>query len=706
MTGKVMRAEPQEVYNIGMESVQSRVARRLDSLFRTGYPHPMNLFAALMLAFLPALSWLSGEAAERALWARLCGVGLSLVYLAVWCRIRPSTPAWRRGAYLELYLVVQTALVAAIYALDGGLTRFLFAVVAVQAVYLIPVRRWAPFVGTLAALWLALYLAITPPELPGESMVTSIGMYFLYLVFASLVTLTMLQQERQGRLAQQLLEGVNQRHQVLREYDQTAEHRAESEERERLAQTIHAHLVVRLADLEARLRAILERGAPDRQAVRSARLEAKAVLAEVRDAVRTLRPDQEAGVPDEADAPGRFPAPPEPEVSLKLTDPIRVYHIWSVGVLLITAGVMTAARLVGGSPDWLRVLLPSLGLLAAYAGASGRRAAYPLRALFVVVQAVLIFLLICLTREPLLNHLFLVVSGQMVFLMPAGTRGVVAAVAFPTALTAAALLISEAPSAVSPLSLTVAYGVTYFFAAVMAHMTRLQLEARTRAIHYAQQLREVNRLLEARLREVRRVAIARERVRMAREIHDGLGHHLTAVIVDLQNAEALAGEEPEAARRHVQSGVEVIRAAMRSSQEMVEALDRFERPLPEAIHDLVARWMQVTGTPVILRVDGAGAELSTAARMTLFRAVQESLTNIQKHARPTRVEVTLTRLTDRVILRVTNDDLGRADHEEAVRSGFGLLGLKERAQALMGEFEAGPREGGGFQVSLVLPIGV
>src|SRR5690606_14460939 len=163
---------------------------------------------------------------------------------------------------------------------------------------------------------------------------------------------------------------------------------------------------------------------------------------------------------------------------------------------------------------------------------------------------------------------------------------------------------------------------------------------------------------------------------------------------------------PAAALAHVRGALEVIRAAMRSSQEMVETLDRFDRPLSKAIQELVARWMQTTGTPVIFRVDGGGSDLSTAARMTVYRTVQASLTNIQKHARPTRVEITLTQTPDRVTLRVVNDDLGRADHEEPVRSGFGLVGLRERAQALSGEFEAGPRNEGGFQVSLSLPIGL
>lgn len=689
-----------------MEAIQGRIVRRLDQLFRTGYPHPVNLFAALMLAFLPVLSWLSGEAAARVVWARLAGVGLSWAYLAVWSRIRPVAPGWSRGIRHELYLLAQALLVAAIYALDGGLTRFLFAVVAVQAVYLIPVRRWAPFVGTLAALWLALYLAITPPGVPGASMVVSIGMYLLYLVFAALVTLTMLQQERESQLARQLLDGVNQRHEVLREYDRTVEHRAESEERERLARTIHAGLVSRLSALEGRLRDMLAAGLPGYAAVREARLEAKAVLGEVRSAVRTLRPGEEGAELDEADTPGRFAGPPDPQAPLKLTDPIRVYHVWNAGVLAVTAGVMLVAHWVAGDPHWWRVLLLTILLLGAYAGASVSPVPYAWRAFFVVAQAALILLLVWTTGEPLMNQLFLVVSAQMVFLMPGGSRGVVAAVAFPTLLTGASLVLIGGGGAVPPLSLTVAFGVTYFFAAVMAQMTRLQLEARTRSMLYAQQLREVNRQLEARLVEARRMAIARERVRMAREIHDGLGHHLTAVIVELQNAEALAGEEPDAAAAHVRRALEVIRAAMRSSAEMVETLDRFDRPLPRAIQDLVTRWMQTTGTPVILRVDGEGGDLPAAARMTVFRTVQESLTNIQKHARPTRVEITLTRLPDRVTLRVVNDDLGRSDRAEAVRSGFGLVGLRERAQALNGEFDAGPRSEGGFQVSLSLPIGL
>lgn len=693
-----------------MEAIQNRATRRLDAVFRTGYPHAINIFAALMLAFLPPLSILSGEsAAGRPAWALGLAAGLSLTYLLAWSRVRPNDPRWARGIYHELYLLGQTMIVAAVYALDGGLTRFLFVVIAVQAVYLIPVRRWAPFVGTVAVLWLTLYLAITPPGESGASMVAMIGMYLLYLIFAALVTFTTLQQERQGRLAQKLLEGVDQRHQALKAYDLTVEQRTESEERERLAQTIHGRLVRRLSEVRGQLVSLLDGALPlTRKTARAVRLDAKAVLGEVREAVRRLRPGEDGSELIEEDEPGHFDAPPEPDFALKVTDPVNVYHVWNLGVIIVTAGVMIASKLVGEPERWLNVLPLVLALLAAYGITAIVRAAYALRAFFVVVQAGLIFALVWHTREPLMNHLFLVISAQMVFLVPpVRAKGVVAAVAFPTILTGAALWLpsGEFLGHAFPFSLTAAFGVTYFFAAVMAHMTRRQLEARKRAILYAQQLNEVNRLLEARLQEARQVAIARERVRMAREIHDGMGHHLTTVIVELQYAEALAEEEPTPALDHIRSALAIVGAAMKASQEMVQTLERFDRPLPEALYDLVTGWMKATGTPVFLRIDGDGATLSTAARMTLFRAVQESLTNIQKHARATRVEISLTQLTDRVSLKVINDDQGGGSGMEAIRSGFGLLGLRERAEALMGEFTAEPRPEGGFQVSLVLPIG-
>lgn len=295
----------------------------------------------------------------------------------------------------------------------------------------------------------------------------------------------------------------------------------------------------------------------------------------------------------------------------------------------------------------------------------------------------------------------------MVFLVPPVNRWLVAAVIFPTVLSGLALWLTALfrDNLQVLLTLAAAFSVTNFFGAVMAFMTKRQVEARERAVLYAEQLEKVNRLLEARQQEVRRMAIARERVRMAREIHDGLGHHLTIVIVELQYVEQLAGEDRAGALQHIDAARQVIRMAIAASREMFETLERFERPLPVAIRDLVKTWQKGDGVAVDLRIDGEFAALSTAARITLYRTVQESLTNIQKHARATQVTVILLQLPDRVFLSVANDSSGGGAMAEAGRSGFGLVGLQERADSLQGELSAGARPDGGFEVKLVLPLG-
>jgi len=690
-------------YNAIMESVRTKAVRGMDQLYQTGYPHPINVFASLLLTVIPLLSPIAMGHMPGARHG-LAGL-VALLYLVVWSRLRvlqPDRPGW----FMWIYLLAQAAAVSLIYWLDGEMTRFLFVLVGVQAVYATNARRWGPFLGVLAALWLTLYLVFSPA--PGDSMVATIGLYLAYFLFAAFVTFTAVQQERQNRVAQELLDGVDQRHHTLRAYELKVTDHTEAEERERLAQTICATLLTSLTDLTGRLDGLLLGNEPvSRATVRSARLQAKDVLGAVRQTVRTLRPDEEADLEmDEGDE-GPYKASPQPEVSYKWTDPVRVYHFWNIGVAVIVTGVMIAAKLVGGRPEWLWLMGAGLALLGAYALTTLSRQPWN-RTLALVLQAGLIMWMVYLSREPMVIHLFLIVAAQMVFLVPPVNRWLAAAVIFPTALSGVALWLGDlfAHRIGLLLTLTAAYAVINFFGAVMAFMTKRQEEARQRAVHYAEQLAEVNRLLEARLEEVRRVAIARERVRMARDIHDGLGHHLTIVIVELQHAEALSEEDSPAALQQIREARQLIDAAMATARELVDTLERFDRPLPVAISDLIATWQKRNNVVVAIRIHGDFTALSTAARTTIYRTVQESLTNIQKHAQARRVEIALVQLADRVSLTVNNDYGGKSGNTDAGRGGFGLLGLKERADALQGEFVAKPLPGGGFQVTLVLPMGV
>ncbi|MDF2628725.1 MAG: two-component sensor histidine kinase [Symbiobacteriaceae bacterium] len=680
----------------------------MDALFRTGYPHPINLFAALMLLLLPLLSpYAEGE--MPGFRHGLAGM-IALFYLVGWSRTRVFRPE-RAPRALWLYLLGQTALASAIYALDGGLTRFLFVLVIVQGVYITPVRRWAWFVSIVTALWLTLYLAISPD--PGAGMIATIGMYLAYMLFAAFVTFAAVQQEKQNLVAQQLLDGVDRRHHTLRAYEARISHRTESEERDRLAQTICATLLTRLTVLTGELDALLGAARPlNRETARAVRLQAKDLMAEVRQVVRALRPG-EGGDFDDDDALPHLDPPPAPatvagesDLAIRWTDPIRVYHVWNIVVIVVTTGVMLAALLIFGSNRWVYVAAGGVSLLGAYGLTAMSRQPWN-RTLALVFQAGLVVWLVVSSREPLANHLFLIIAAQMVFLVPAVNRWLAASVVFPTLLSGVAMWLSGGFSGRPGLLLTLvaAFAVTNFFGGVMAFMTRRQVEDRKRAVLYAEQLAEVNRLLEFRLSELRRLAIARERVRMAREIHDGLGHNLTIIIMELQYTEQLADEDPAAALEHIGRARQMIETAMATAREMVESLEQFERPLMDAIRDLVRDWQKGNNAQVTLRMQGEFDGLSTVARITIFRTVQESLTNIQKHARANRVWVDLDQLSDRVTLAVTNNDRGGPRRTDAAPGGFGLMGLKERAEALQGEVTAGPIPPGGFQVRLVLPLG-
>lgn len=693
-------------YSLGMERIQGPGTRIMETLIRTGYPVPINLFVAIMLLLLPVVAPLAGttDGEMRSAGNYLLAGAISLTYLVVWSRLRVYNPQ-RSTRFIQTYLTVQTVLVSLIYVLDGGLTRFLFVVVAVQAAYVAPVRRWAPFLGTLGTLWLTLYLVLSPDD-PGSSRVAIIGMYLCYLVFAAVVTFTTVQQEEQVRSAQTLLEAVEQRHQFLRIYDQSVEQAAEVEERERLARTIYAALQGRLVQLLRRLELLESGQAPlERSAARGVRLLAKEVMAEVRQAVQTLRPD-DMGDLDDQDRPDvgeELTGVQEPRI---FADPLQVYHVWNLGVIVITIGVMVASDLVGGTARWLPLVLLGLALLVVYGGAALIREPR-LRTLLVVMQAGIGVWFTYLSEEPLMSHIQMIVAAQIVFLVPMKNRWLLAAVLFPTLLTGAVLWSTNLFMANWRVlvSLTLAFGVTYFFAGVMAFMTRRQIEARQEALHYTTQVTQVNRLLEARLQEVHRMAVSRERIRMAREIHDSWGHHLTMAIVELQFAEELALEDPRAAKQHMSAAISVVKAALESGTEMVHALERFDRPLRESIEELVQKWQAGNGARVLLRVQDDLAALPTSARITLYRVVQESLTNIQKHAQAREVQIEIGRQRDRVWLTVVNDHSGGPTADESVRGGFGLMGLRERTSALHGEFSAVSRPDGGFEVRVVLPLG-
>ena len=209
--------------------------------------------------------------------------------------------------------------------------------------------------------------------------------------------------------------------------------------------------------------------------------------------------------------------------------------------------------------------------------------------------------------------------------------------------------------------------------------------------------------------ERERRAATEERLRIARELHDVVGHHLSLINVQSVAALRRLAKHPE---RGVAQAEEALEAAKDSSGEALRELRATlgvlrkageEAPTAPAagldrLGDLVAS-ARVAGLDVRTRVTGEPAPLPTEVDLAAYRIVQESLTNVTRHARAGAVVIGVEYECGLVTVEVADDGRGSAEDT----SGTGITGMRERARALGGDLAAGPREGGGFTVRARLP---
>jgi signal transduction histidine kinase len=218
---------------------------------------------------------------------------------------------------------------------------------------------------------------------------------------------------------------------------------------------------------------------------------------------------------------------------------------------------------------------------------------------------------------------------------------------------------------------------------------------------------------ELRLRsEYERAAvIADERNRVARELHDLIGHSLSTIAVRAEAADRVADQRPAAARDAVAAIAVAARAALDETRRVLAGLRRSGEaelaPAPDldAIRSLVDQLAQA-GVDVSIRVEHCdGQELPPVTLGGAHRIVQESLTNAVRHGGPdVSIEATLVCRGGALDVTVVDDGPGRASGTDDASDGSGLTGMAERAAVLGGTFAAGNRPGGGFMVHAVLPI--
>jgi signal transduction histidine kinase len=210
-------------------------------------------------------------------------------------------------------------------------------------------------------------------------------------------------------------------------------------------------------------------------------------------------------------------------------------------------------------------------------------------------------------------------------------------------------------------------------------------------------------------------AATRERVAIARELHDVVAHHISMIAVRAATVPYEVKDLPppgQAAFREIAEEARTALTELRTVLGVLRAPDAgiTDRPQPQLVDlaELVER-MRGAGQDVALRTEGAPRSLPESVELCGYRVVQEALTNAGRHSPGSQAEVHLVYRPDALQITVRDDGAPRAaagrKRREAVRqSGFGLVGMRERVTALGGQFAAGPDKAGGFVVTASLPM--
>lgn len=251
---------------------------------------------------------------------------------------------------------------------------------------------------------------------------------------------------------------------------------------------------------------------------------------------------------------------------------------------------------------------------------------------------------------------------------------------------------------------TLTFSPAIIFVIIFVRATQLAEQAQEKAESLATELAEANQKLADYAIQAEEMATVQERNRLAREIHDNLGHYLTVVNVQINAARAVLAKEPvradaalDKAARLTQEGLQAVRQSVSSLRE--SPLGR--QSLIEAVAGLAAE-TQASGIIAELHVKGEARLLDPRAELTLYRATQEGLTNVRKHARASRVDVTLDfEDPTSVSLELCDNGLGR--DSQTPSSGFGLLGIEERARQLGGTVTVKTGPGSGYCLIIDLP---
>lgn len=241
------------------------------------------------------------------------------------------------------------------------------------------------------------------------------------------------------------------------------------------------------------------------------------------------------------------------------------------------------------------------------------------------------------------------------------------------------------------------------FIVVFTQMALNEEASRREVERLVKELTDANLRLRDYALQAEDLATEKERNRLAREIHDGLGHYLTTINMQIEAAQAVSATDKERAGQMIEKAQGLTQDALADVRQSVAALRsplEDHQSLTEMIDGLLEGARNAGIDPQLI-VTGQERNLNPQTRWTLYRASQEGISNICKHANADHLWITLDYANpDCVQLKVEDDGVGLAE----VNEGFGLLGVKERVKSVGGELKLGPSEKGGFAIDIKVPV--
>jgi signal transduction histidine kinase len=272
-----------------------------------------------------------------------------------------------------------------------------------------------------------------------------------------------------------------------------------------------------------------------------------------------------------------------------------------------------------------------------------------------------------------------------------------------TALAAAAVVVTEL---IHGPSLSIPSVISHLVAIGLAVAVGLYLRARA---DYITGLRERAERLERERGLRAQQAVAEERVRIARELHDVVAHNVSLMVVQAQALAATGSGEEQ--RRALNQVADLGRDALSEMHRMLGVLriqnggapERAPQPGVRDLDTLIARTRQV-GLETSFVQEGAPRELPAAVDLSAYRIVQEALTNVIRHARATHASVRLSYGAEALEVTVLDDGVGAGPPADNADDGHGLIGMRERVALFGGNLQTGQINGGGYRVHAVLPM--